>query len=176
MTKEQAQRTSHFYLDLPFGEPAVTDFDATLGRALVRLGNRTACLPAHYSYRRHACNGDGDSLVVRSLAARYPSGRKVWDAAACFRKQDGNWLFEHAFDGSEVQSQSPAALAGFLKDFPAITRGVWGPLRTHFLADRLKPTSDGGPGNAAEVGNVLSRRALTTAKAGRAAIRGANVH
>lgn len=117
--------------------------------AFVRYGGREATLSA--SFRR---DRDADRLDIKGFAARFPKGRRIWDAQLEFlRKPDENeWSFwqVYLFDGCPY-SGSPPQIIGFLKDYPAKDRGLGGTDKRIRVRYRSRAGLPNGPSNAADL-------------------------
>ena len=100
-----------------------------------------------------------DRLTIRGFAARFPKGRKVWDASLVFVREQGTteWRFWEVYLFNRPLSSEPPDIIGFLQDYPAKDRGVGGLTRDYVL-DRERAGRPDGPNNAREVGDWWGKR------------------
>ncbi len=100
-----------------------------------------------------------DRLLVRDFAARFPRGRKVWDSAVQFSRDQGStvWEFDQVYIFHGPHSLEPANIIGFLEDYSPQERGVGG-LSRDYVRDRARAHAPDGPKNASEVGRWWPKR------------------
>jgi hypothetical protein len=134
----------------------IVDYKDGEKTAHVRYSGREATLPA--GFRREGdirYNGatpqfidKGESrLSIDGFAARFPKGRRIWNARLDFIRADGEaeWSIceVNLYDGPP--SSAPPQVIGFLKDFPAKDRGVGGRGRKVKLRHRARVGLPEGP-------------------------------
>lgn len=132
-----------------------TDGDTT---AVVHYGGLTRTLEADFRPDRLP-KSLPDRLLVGGFAGRFPKGKKVWDATIVFAREQGStvWDFYEVWLFGSPPANEPADIIGFLADYPARDRGVWGTSRD-WVADRARAGRPNGPKNAAEVGHFWGKR------------------
>lgn len=130
------------------GEKVVTVHYAGLRRTLdasLTLSRQHSSLP--------------DRLKVQGFAARFPKGRKVWNAQLYFVREKGSteWEFYEVYLFFGPLSSEPPDIVGFLEDYPARDRGATG-MNRDFVLDRARAGRPDGPKNAREVGDWWGKR------------------
>ncbi len=115
--------------------------------ALVRYGGRQAILPAHFRPGKIV-----DRLSITQFAARFPKGRRVWEAHLEFDREPGQteWSFSEVYLFHGPESASPPQIIGFLADYPARDRGLGGANKKIALRYRARAGLPDGPVNAAD--------------------------
>lgn len=138
--------------DFPAGRPKVISHDPSTSTAVVSYNGLARTLEARFEARRPP---SFDTLGVSGFAARFRTGRVLWNATVEFWFRDGEWdhVFTHLFDCPH--SKGPATIVGFLQDFPPRQRGTGGFRR--MIEDRARAGHPDGPANAAEVGREWER-------------------
>jgi hypothetical protein len=134
--------------------PAMVRYRDGDEHAQVEYGGLTREVPAvFHPERRHAASLP-DHLFVSGFAARFRSGRRVWDGSVDFERNRGAaWSFGQVYVFDAPPSLEPARLLGFLSDFPSRERGVAGLGMMAALRDRARAGTPDGPSDAAAVGN-----------------------
>ena len=136
----------------PHGSPVLINHDPSTATAVVSYDGVERTLEARFEEGRAL----PDRVTVQGLAARFKTGRVLWDTAVAFWSLgNGTWEHRqtHLFDAP--RSKGPATVVGFLQDFPARQRGTGGLRR--MIEDRARAGQPDGPANAAEVGREWER-------------------
>jgi hypothetical protein len=139
----------------PFPQVSYVDGSPT---ALVTYGGATRELSASFRRDREPrCLPD--ELSIPDLAARFPKGRKLWNATLIFHRElgGGEWRFWEVYIFQAPLSSEPAEVIGFLGDYSARDRGVGG-LPKDYLLDRARAGRPDGPAHAEDVGRWYPRR------------------
>ena len=116
--------------------PIVTYCDGET-TAHVRYGGRDATLSARYRREQdlrysgstaHIIDRGKGRLSIEGFAARFPKGRRIWNAQLEFMRADGEaeWSFEEVYLYDGPESRWAPRIIGFLKDYPAKDRGIGG--------------------------------------------------
>jgi len=130
----------------------VVDYRDGEPTAVVRYGGASKTLQANFTPERRS-KAWPDRLSICGFAARFPKGRRMWDARLVFvRDQERTeWSFWEVYLHNGPLSVEPPHIIGFLADFPARDRGFGGVGMKDALRDRAQAGLPGGPANAAEV-------------------------
>ncbi|WP_166145538.1 hypothetical protein [Methylosinus sp. RM1] len=129
--------------------------------AHVRYGGHEATLPAQFQRERDLrYNGSSPQMIdlgksrvsIDGFAARFPKGRRVWNARLDFIRADDEteWSFREVYLFKGPVSGAPPQIIGFLKDRPAKDRAISGTDKTILLRYRARAGLPDGPVNAAD--------------------------
>ncbi len=140
----------------PFPIVTYSDGETT---AHVRYGGREATLPARFRREQdlrysgstaHIIDRGKGRLSIEGFAARFPKGRRIWNAQLEFIRADGEaeWSFEEVYLYDGPESRWAPQIIGFLKDYPAKDRGIGGEGKKVRLRYRSRSGLPEGPTTA----------------------------